>query len=138
MGNFTIPGAICNELAQESELAGKLCRKVGITQGPILEGEPPEPKKEVTQEDIQKAKARYLNYARATSYAMWTKSRGESGVNLIEEFFYDKDEHGGEDLKQEPVQNHLGGKFLRMYLDHKVDKETVKEAGEYIAESPRF
>src|SRR5262249_15255274 len=32
----------------------------------------------------------------------------------------------------------LGGKFLRMYLDHKLDPDVVKDAGKEIGESAEF
>jgi hypothetical protein len=48
-------------------------------------------------------------------------------------------EEGVRDVaKPAPVQSFLGGKFLRMYLDGKVDPDAVKEAGDEIHASDTF
>ncbi len=79
----------------------------------------------------------YLTYARAVSYGMQAKSEGEGGFAKVKEELR-KLGVGGHDAKPTRVQSVLGGAFLRMYLDGKVDPATVAQAGEEIGQSAEF
>ena len=85
-------------------------------------------------------KARYVDLAYATSYAMQTKSAGQSasawGHDAVD---WIKEQAGQPPAKRsERVQSFLGGKFLRMYLDHKLDDDVVAAAGKEIQASQEF
>src|SRR5438309_745709 len=71
-------------------------------------------------------KTEYLAYARSVSYVMQGKSAGEGAlVEIKQELGI-----GGHGSKPSRIQTVLGGAFLRMYLDGKVEPSTTAEAGE--------
>jgi hypothetical protein len=81
-------------------------------------------------------RARALATARATSYAMSGKSLAEATErDLADAWQAIAGEIG---YKRARVQSVLGGAFLRMYLDGKVDDALVAAAGEEIAAAPEF
>ena len=86
--------------------------------------------------EILKKKNGYLRHAREVSYLMQAKSEGESAESWVEEEV--KKIRGTTGSKPRRVQSFLGGAFLRMYLDGKVDSKTVEKAGEEIHDSPEF
>jgi hypothetical protein len=79
---------------------------------------------------------RALELARTTSYAMSGKSLAEASEREVEDVWHAIT--GSTGYKRARVQSVLGGAFLRMYLDGKVDPSVVTDAGEEIAASPEF
>jgi len=110
MGNSKYPGPVCKVLKDLLEIdPGTNCRSTSPTPGPVTGGHG------VAGMAVADAKARYLSHARYVSYAMQGKS-----------------------LLPGDHSSWLGGAFLRMYLDHKLDDDTVKKAGEEIGASKTF
>ena len=100
MGNSKYPGPVCKVLKDLLEIdPGTNCRSTSPTPGPVTGGHG------VAGMAVADAKARYLSHARYVSYAMQGKS-----------------------LLPGDHSSWLGGAFLRMYLDHKLDDDTVKKA----------
>jgi hypothetical protein len=87
--------------------------------------------------EITRKRTQYLAAARAVSYGMYFESVGQSLEREAEEGLK-KVGLGPNTGKLTRVQSNLGGAFLRMYLDHKVDPEIKKQAGEQIGASPEF
>jgi RHS repeat-associated protein len=85
-------------------------------------------------EEYNRIKA--LAAARAGSYTMTAKANAESAQREIRETYAKAT--GDKSYKRPRVQSVLGGAFLRMYLDHKVDPAIVKAAGEEIKQEPEF
>ncbi len=127
MGHFRLPGPVCAVLKDTEVIdAGTLCRRKthppGIFRASVA--------------DIEAKKSLYLGYARGVSYVMQGQSVAHSSLNWIDETLHDigiTDEK-----KPRRVQSVLGGAFLRMYLDGKVDSKIVEQAGEEIAASKAF
>jgi hypothetical protein len=85
-------------------------------------------------------KIEYLSLAYATSHAMQGKSAGQRALALGEGAAdWVREKTGGHPSgKSRTVQSFLGGAFLRMYLDGKVDPDVVAAAGEEIGEAREF
>lgn len=86
-------------------------------------------------------KTEYLAYARSVSYAMQAKSTGESTWGEAKKALEEMKKRagiGGKVSKPDRVQSVLGGAFLRMYLDGKVDPSVTAEAGGEIGQSAEF
>lgn len=105
-----------------------------------IEMEPPPPPQ--LQEIF---KGQYLDHARDVSYLMQGKSGGQSAKKWFDDTLKGSKverllkEKGVRDIpKPTTVQSFLGGTFLRMYLDGKVDPDAVEEAGEEIKASDTF
>lgn len=77
-----------------------------------------------------------LAVARAGSHAMTGKATAESNYRDARELYAKATRD--KSYKRPRVQSVLGGAFLRMYLDHKVDPSVVKAAGEEIKKEPEF
>jgi hypothetical protein len=75
----------------------------------------------------------YLEHAYEVSYLMQGKSGAETALDWVEHVFSDNNKR-----KPPRIQSFLGGAFLRMYLDHKVDPDIVQTAGAEIGQSPEF
>jgi hypothetical protein len=78
-------------------------------------------------------KTQYLAYAREISYLMQAKSAVEGAWEEIKQLFSDD-----QDPNSARVQSFLGGAFLRMYLDGKVDPNIIAQAGQEIGQSTEF
>ena len=78
-------------------------------------------------------KRTYLSYAWDVSYLMQGKSTLDSAFAWFEGLWDDSNSP-----KPRRVQSFLGGAFLRMYLEHKVDPDIIKSAGAEIGASPEF
>lgn len=80
-------------------------------------------------------KTQYLDYANEVSYAMQGVSTVQSGIRQWEKV---RDVFQSTPGSQTQVDSYLGGKFLRMYLEHKTDPGTIRAAGEEIKRSDKF
>jgi len=125
-----LPGPVCRVLKSSGFDTGTMCRSNSPVPGSA--GKKPSP----SPAEIEVKKTEYLTYARGVSYVMQTKSVGESTQNWIEQQY--RDLTGGPKAKPPRIQSVLGGAYLRMYLDAKVDENIVAEAGEEIGVSPEF
>jgi len=97
------------------------------------------PAQPVVNRDSKRAK--YLRTAYAASYAMQARSAGHSVMAWgegVARWLREKTGSGDKDENPRRVQSFLGGAFLRMYLDGKVDPDTVAAAGKEIGESKEF
>lgn len=108
MGNKRLPGPVCTVLNDWLEIDAGAACR-GTATPPGPVGTTPAAKM-----SEKEAKADFLSHARQVSYAMQAKSMLPGGHSW------------------------LGGSFLRMYLDHEVDEDTVAKAGEEIAASDTF
>lgn len=84
-----------------------------------------------TEADIASHKWRYLQFARAASYAMPARALYWSISNAVEKLF-------DSSAQPEHEESVLGGRFLRMYLDQKLDAELIQEACVAIGGSRHF
>jgi hypothetical protein len=81
-------------------------------------------------------KARALNHAWQVSWAMSGKSSGEAAMRAARgAWAWATDD---KTYKPARVQSTLGGAYLRMYLEGKVDPDTVSAAGIEMGASPEF
>lgn len=132
MSNLRWRGAVCKVL-NDTEIIdiGTLCRNKSHPPGSSGLDEDA-----LTVADIEAKKSAYLRYARLVSFAMQGKSALDKSLNWIDEALYDIGI--ADEKKTRRVQSFLGGAFLRMYLDGKVDSEIVEQAGKEIAASKTF
>lgn len=131
MSGGSLPGPVCKILKAHNIDTGTMCRQQSPT--PHSLGRKLGP----SAAEISRKKSEYLRHAREVSYLMQAKSEAESAESWIEEELK-KIRGGGGKSKPRRVQSFLGGAFLRMYLDGKVDPDIVAKAGEEIGESPEF
>lgn len=86
-------------------------------------------------------KFEYLAIARSTSYAMEGRSAWQTMVTWehhVQNWLHDNTNRVPKAGKPPRIQSFLGGAFLRMYLDGKVDSVVVAMAGKSIGESAEF
>lgn len=85
---------------------------------------------------VSAKRTEYLAYARSVSYLMQAKSEGEGALAWMGKEL--RQLGISSDSKPARVQSALGGAFLRMYLDGKVDAGIVANASEEIGQSTEF
>jgi hypothetical protein len=78
----------------------------------------------------------YLMHSLFVSYIMQGKSAGESTIRYYNDLRASLTDNRS--YNQQKVQSFLGGKFLRMYLENKVDQGAVMAASKEIKNSPEF
>lgn len=77
-----------------------------------------------------------LSHARSISYVMTGKSGGQLLLREVNDWMAEM--RGGKNHKAQRVQSILGGAFLRMYLDHEVEPDTIAQVRDEVQVSPEF